>query len=72
MDGRAAVLRAASTYFRSRYVGRDSSMPIAQVKNPDGSPVSSDLIEVVASEWDDEATQLEDASGVYKSEVVSG
>jgi hypothetical protein len=72
LDGKVAVLTAAIGYFRTRYIGRDSSMPIAQLKGRDGSPVDEAIIELQVNAWEDEVRDMEETAVSYRAEPVSG
>ena len=71
MEGRAAVKRALAGYLRMRYVSRDSAAAVAQVRGPDGSAVSEEVIETEARSLEAEAKEIEQAVKAAKTVEVS-
>ena len=71
MEGRAVVLRSVASHLRTKYVARDSTPAVAQMRSTDGSPVPEAVIENQASEFEREATSLEKAVRAAKSAEVS-
>lgn len=72
LEGRVAVLMAAVSYFRVRYVGRDSALPIARLKRPDGSPVPETAVEEICDMWDDEIRAMESSIKAYRGTALNG
>jgi hypothetical protein len=72
LEGKAAVHTAAVSYFRTRYLRRDSDMPTATLKNPDNSPVDPEIIELMCTTWEEEAEEMLEAAATYRSEIISG
>lgn len=72
LEGRTAVLETAVSYLKTRYVGRDSSMPIAQIKHPDGSPVGSAVVELVCQSLEDEIQEMKEAAAAWRGTVLDG
>ena len=71
MEGRAAVKRALAGYLRMRYVSRDSTTAVAQVRGPDGSAVSEEVIESEARSLESEAKEIETAVKAAKATELS-
>jgi hypothetical protein len=71
MEGRAVVLRTVASHLRTKYVSRDSTPALAQMRSPDGSPVIEAVIENTAGEFEREAAQLEQAVKAAKATEVS-
>lgn len=72
LEGKAAVINACISYLKTRYVGRDSSMPIAQIQHPDGSAVPSAIVEMVCNAWEDDVRDMEETAAAYRGEVLNG
>lgn len=58
-EGRVAAKRTAAGYLRMRYLSRDSAPAVAQIRMPDGSAVSEDVIESEAQLLEREALDQE-------------
>ena len=71
MEGRSVVLRNVASHLRTRYIARDSTPAMAQMRSPDGSPVAEDVIENQATEFEREAASLEKAVKAAKAAEVS-
>jgi len=71
MEGRAAVKRALAAYLRMRYISRDSAAAVAQVKGPDGSAVSEEVIESEARALESESKEIDTAVKAAKTAEVS-
>ncbi len=70
MEGRSIVLRTVASYLRTRYLSRDSTPAVAQMRATDNSPVSEAVIEVQAMEFEREAASLEKAVKAAKAAEV--
>ena len=70
MEGRAAVLRAVTSHLRTKYISRDSTPALAQMRARDGSAVSEAVIVNTANELEGEALQLENAVKAAKATEV--
>ena len=58
LQGAAAVKTALASYLRFRYLSRDSSDAIAQIKDAEGRPVSESVIEAEARALESEAKEM--------------
>ena len=73
MEDKAAALEAAASYLRTRYVKRDSAMPVARIKRPeDGGVVDEAHIVSVADELEDMAADYRNEAEANRREQVSG
>lgn len=70
MEGRAATYRTAASYLRMRYIGRDSTPAVAQIRAADNSPVGEDVIEAAVNAMEQEAKELEQAVRAAKAVPV--
>jgi hypothetical protein len=67
MEDRAAVLRTAVSHLRTKYVSRDSTPALAQMRTQAGFPVNESVIVNTALELEREAKELEDAVKAAKA-----
>jgi hypothetical protein len=71
MEGRAVVLRTVASHLRTKYLMRDSTPALAQMRSSDGSPVIEAVVELTAAEFESEAASLEKAVKAAKATEVS-
>lgn len=71
MEGRVAVLRTVVSHLRTKYVGRDSTPAMAQIRAADGSAVGEAVVVNIVREFENEASELEGAVRAAKLMEVS-
>lgn len=70
LEERAAIHRVLSSYIRTRYLPRDSMA--AQMKIPcNNAPVSPSMLELLAQELDDGATEMEKAAKAFENKELT-